>query len=287
MGNRMSSRKRRNRNIRIFVVILIVVVVGAIISYDVKSDKKMSGLESIMKDVVVSIQSLVYSPFKGLGNLLDDFSKLWDVMEENKILKSNIDKLESIETENIELKKEIEKLKEELDVDRVLSDYEYINSTVVSRNPLYWYNTLTIDKGSRNGIKEGMAVVNATGLIGKIENVSKGSSDVKLITTNDTNNKISVVISNGDKNLVGLINGYDYNSGYLEVEGISNTEEVDVGDVVYTSGLGGVFPSGILIGYVDSITTDVYDLAKIINVKPSAEFDDINYVTVLKRVDDK
>ena len=91
MGNRMSSRKRRNRNIRIFVVILIVVVVGAIISYDVKSDKKMSGFGSFMKDVVVSIQSLVYSPFKGLGNFFDDFSNLWDVIEENKILKSNID----------------------------------------------------------------------------------------------------------------------------------------------------------------------------------------------------
>ena len=287
MGNRMSSRKRRNRNIRIFVVILIVVVVGAIISYDVKSDKKMSGFESIMKDVVVSIQSLVYSPFKGLGNFFDDFSNLWDVIEENKILKSNIDKIDSIKTENIELKKELENLKEELDIDMVLSDYEYINSTVVSRNSLYWYNTLTIDKGSRNGIKEGMAVVNATGLIGRIENVTKGSSDVKLITTNDTNNKISVVINNGNDDLVGLINGYDYDSGFLEVEGISNTEKVNVGDVVYTSGLGGVFPSGVLIGYVESITTDVYDLAKIINVKPSANFDDINYVTVLKRVDDK
>ena len=247
----------------------------------------MSVFGSFMKDVVVSIQSVIYSPFKGLGNLLDDFSKLWDVMEENKILKSNIDKLESIEIENIELKKEKEKLKEELDIDMVLSDYEYINSTVVSRNSLYWYNTLTIDKGSRNGIKEGMAVVNATGLIGRIENVTKGSSDVKLITTNDTNNKISVVINNGNDDFVGLINGYDYDSGFLEVEGISNTEKVNVGDVVYTSGLGGVFPSGVLIGYVESITTDVYDLAKIINVKPSANFDDINYVTVLKRVDDK
>ena len=55
--------------------------------------------------------------------------------------------------------------------------------------------------------------------------------------------------------------------------------------MVYTSGLGGVFPSGILIGKVSEITTDVYDLAKIIKVKPSANFEDINYVTVLKRND--
>lgn len=283
----MKNRRKKIINIRIFVVVLVIVVVGAIISYNIKSDKKMSGFESIVKDVVINIQSVLYSPFKGVVNFFGDFLELNDVLEENKILKSNIERLESLEAQNIELRQEIAKLKEELDMEHVLSDYEYMNATVVSRNSLYWYNTLTIDKGSRNGIKEGMVVINSTGLIGKVTNVSRGSSDVKLITTNDTNNKISVVISNGHEDLVGLINGYDYDSGYLEVEGISNTETVSVGDIVYTSGLGGVFPSGVLIGYVESITTDVYDLAKIINVKPSAKFDNINYVTILKRVDEE
>ena len=152
---------------------------------------------------------------------------------------------------------------------------------------MYWYNNLTIDKGKNNGIEEGMIVINSTGLIGKIVNVSTFSSDVKLITTNDTNNKISVTVASGNKKLTGLINVYNYEEGFLKVEGISNTETVNIGDFVYTSGLGGVFPSGILIGRVDSIVTDVYDLAKIINVKPSASFDDINYVTILKRPDNK
>ena len=53
--------------------------------------------------------------------------------------------------------------------------------------------------------------------------------------------------------------------------------------MVYTSGLGGIFPSGILIGEVSEITTDSYDLAKIIKVSPSADFNDINFVSVLKR----
>ena len=76
---------------------------------------------------------------------------------------------------------------------------------------------------------------------------------------------------------------YNYKNNYLEVEGISNTESVSIGDYVYTSGLGGIFPSGILIGTVEEITTDEYDLAKIINVKLSANFDNINYVAILKR----
>ena len=69
----------------------------------------------------------------------------------------------------------------------------------------------------------------------------------------------------------------------MEVEGISNTKNVSIGNKVYTSGLGGIFPSGILIGEVSDITTDSYDLAKLIKVRPSVDFNDINYVSVLKR----
>lgn len=283
----MNRRRKKLKNIHIFLIVLIVVVVVALVSYALKSDKKLNWFEAVSKDFVVEVEKILSSPFKKINSFFDDFSRLNEVLEENKILKSNIEKIESLEAENIELKQEIKKMKEELNIDRVLSDYDYLNATVVSRNAMYWYNNLTIDKGSKNGIEEGMVVINSTGLIGKITNVSNFSSDVKLITTTDTNNKISVIITNGDNNLVGVINGYNYDDGYLKVEGISNTETVAVGDVVYTSGLGGVFPSGILIGYVDSITTDVYDLAKIINVKPSAKFDNINYVTVLKRDDEE
>ena len=72
----------------------------------------------------------------------------------------------------------------------------------------------------------------------------------------------------------------------MDLEGISNTKDVNIGDRVYTSGLGGIFPSGILIGTVSEITTDSYDLAKVIKVKPSADFSDINYVSILKRKSD-
>lgn len=267
------------------MVVFVVLIVVAVLAYTVKMNRSLNTFESLVKDAVVVIEKVCYKPFQGLGKMMNEFFTLKDVREENQILKSNVEKMESMEAENIELKREIDKLKEELAVEHVLTDYDYLNATVISRNSFYWYNMLTIDKGSHNGIEEGMVVVNSTGLIGKITNVSTFSSDVKLITTNDTNNKISVTITNGDNKLTGVINGYDYDSGLLSVEGISNTSTVNVGDLVYTSGLGGVFPSGILIGKVESLTTDVYDLSKIIQVKPSANFMDINYVTILKRND--
>ena len=283
----MNRKRKKLKNKHVYVIVLIIVVVIAVLSYTIKADKKLNTFESLIKDCVVQTQKLFYTPIKSFGSMIDDFFSLNDVLEENKILKSNVEKIESLEAENIALKQEINKLKEELNVERVLSDYDYLNATGISRNSFFWYNTLTIDKGSHNGIEEGMVVLNSTGLIGKIENVSTFSSDVKLITTNDTNNKISVTVTNGDTKLTGLINAYNYDDGFLKVEGISNTATVNVGDLVYTSGLGGVFPKGILIGRVENITTDVYDLSKIINVKPSANFDDINYVTILKRTDNQ
>lgn len=282
------NRKRKNmKKWYVYLSIILLVVIVAFFSYTIKPNKKLNVIESLVKDTTVAAQKVFYTPINGISNFIDNFFSLKDVLKENKILKSNIEKIESLEAENIELKQEINKLKEELKVDYVLSEYDYLNATVISRNSMYWYNNLTIDKGKNNGIEEGMVVINSTGLIGKIVNVSTFSSDVKLITTNDTNNKISVTVASGNKKLTGLINVYNYEEGFLKVEGISNTETVNIGDFVYTSGLGGVFPSGILIGRVDSIVTDVYDLAKIINVKPSASFDDINYVTILKRPDNK
>ncbi len=279
-------KKRKNlKNRRLFLILLIVIIVLALLFYTVKKDRNLNTFESFIKDIIVEVEKIIYKPISGFNNMIEEFTSLKNVKKENQILKSNVEKMESTEAENIELKQEIERLKEELNIEHVLTDYDYLNATVISRNSFYWYNMLTIDKGSHNGIKEGMVVINSTGLIGKITNVSTFSSDVKLITTNDTNNKISVTVTNGDTKLTGIINGYDYEKGLLTVEGISNTATVSNGDYVYTSGLGGVFPSGILIGKVENITTDVYDLSKIINVKPSAKFDDINFVTILKRND--
>ena len=284
----MNKRKKRIELRYIFIIVIIVLIVMiAILSYSLKTSKKLSTFESIIKDTVVGVEKVVYLPFKDFGAMFKDYYNLKNVLEENKVLKSNIEKAERLEAENVELKKELEDMKKELKVDYALSNYDYLNATVVSRNSATWFNNLTIDKGSHNGIKEGMVVINSTGVIGKTTNVSTFSSDVKLITSTDSNNKISVTLVSGDKKITGIINYYDYKGGFLEIEGISNTDTVSVGDMVYTSGLGGVFPSGVLIGKVAEITTDVYDLSKIIKVTPAADFSDINYVTVLKRVDKK
>lgn len=282
----LGRKKKMTSKKYVFIgVVILIIILLIIFSFTLKEDRKLNPVESFLRDTLSYAEKIVTYPFSYITTKTREYNKLKDVNEENDILETSLDRIDAIETENVELRRQIDALKNELNIDYALTDYEYLNATVTSRSVGYWYNTITINKGSYNGIKKDMVVINGKGLIGRVIKTSTFTSDVRLITTSETNNKISVHISNGDNNLYGLINNYDYSKNLLEVEGISNTKDVDIGDFVYTSGLGGIFPSGILIGSVSEITTDSYDLAKIIKVKPSADFSNINYVSVLKRKD--
>ena len=284
-GRKKQSISKKYILILILIIILIILLL-IIFSFTLKEDRKLSKAESLLKDGLTYSEKIITYPFNYIKENIKEYKKLKDVNKNNNILETSIDRIDSIEAENIELRRQLETLKEELNINYTLSDYEYLNATVVSRNVGYWHNKITINKGTYNGVEKDMVVISSKGLIGKVIKTSTFTSDVRLITTSDTSNKISVHISNGDNNLYGLINSYDCNKNVLELEGISNTKDVNIGDYVYTSGLGGVFPTGILIGIVEEITTDSYDLAKIIKVKPSADFNDINYVSILKRKSD-
>ena len=270
----------------ILIVILFFLLLMAIFSYTLKSDRKLNVVESLIRDTITGVSKVFYIPINYVVNLFDDFNELNNVKKENDLLRNELTKIDSINTQNIELKRQLKMLQEELDIEYSLTDYEYLNATITSRNIGFWYNTITIDKGSYNGVREDMIVINSKGLIGRVVSTTNFTSSVKLITTNDTNNKLSVLVTNSDYSLYGLLYNYNIEEGVLEVEGISNTEIVNINDLVYTSGMGGIFASAILIGTVSAIDTDAYGLSKIIKVKPAVDFSSLNYVTVLKRKDE-
>lgn len=190
---------------------------------------------------------------------------------------------EVIDGINIEMKKELDELKEVNNLSKTLTDFKSQTALVIERNRMYWFNTITINKGKKDGIEKDFAVISNNGLIGKINKVSANTSEVKLITTTDINSKISVMIKIDNDTVYGIMSGYNEEKNYLEVSSTNKLIEVKIGSLVYTSGMGGVFPSGILIGSVDSITSDKYDVSKIINIKPASNFNDFRFVSILIR----
>ena len=180
---------------------------------------------------------------------------------------------------NQELKSEIEELKKLNNLSSTLTDFNSLSAVVIERNKMYWFNSIVINKGSSSGIKKDMAVISSDGLVGKINKVSKTTSEVKLLTTNDKNEKISVMIKTSDDTIYGIMNGYQDN--YLEVTSVTKDINVDNNSLVYTSGMGGIFPSGILIGKVAMVKEDKYNVSKLILVEPSSSFNNLKFVKVL------
>ena len=198
--------------------------------------------------------------------------------KENKELKREALESNNLKDINDSLTKEIESLKKLMKLKSTYTGYKTIYAKTISRNKMYWYSTITIDKGLDDGIKKNSAVVSTNGLIGIVKDTTKGTSTVKLITNSDTNSKISGIIKKGDKSVIGLIEGYEY--PYIKVSLSSSEDNVKIGDEFYSYGLEG-FPKNIYIGEVEKIDKDTYDLGNILYVKPKQDMNDINYLMVL------
>lgn len=258
-------KKGKKNNKIIIIIISITAILGLIIS--ITLSRTYTPVESFFKDIAMSLNKIVMYPFTAFNNDKNkDQSKSY-------IIQKNV---------NESLEKEIAELKDTLELNKTLTEYSIENATILSRNKSYWFNTLTLDKGKKDGIKKNMAVVTKNGLIGKISKVSNNSSELKLITSDDVNFKVSVAIKTNNSDNYAILNGYDKKTGLLKVTGIDKTTELKKGDTVVTSGLGSLFPRGIYIGVVEKYENDKYNLSKNVYIKTSQDFNNIHYVTILK-----
>ena len=278
----MANKKFDKRYLFIFVVIAIAIVL-TILAASLNKERDLNPIEKALKDMGTVVIKVVSTPFNFVHDKIDEMVEKNDIYEKYKEIKNKEEQIDSVIAQNDNLKDEIGKLKETLNLNTILSDKVYMNATVITRNIDYWYNEITIDKGSKNGIEKGMAVVVPKGLIGQITKVSNYTSTVKLLSNENMSDKISVKIKVGDDYVYGLISAYDAKTNTYTVEGISENVKIEKDADVVTTGMGTIFPSGLIVGKVKEVTTDNFDLSKVVEVKSSVDFNDIDYVTVLKR----
>ena len=259
-------RKNKKKK-KIIIIIIIVFCSFFLLFYSLSSNRKMTVVESFFKDVASVVMKGVMLPFTSLN--ADKDSDL----TESYVIQKNL---------NVHLEEEIEQLRDALDLNQTLTGYDVVNATVINRNKSYWYQTLTIDKGKKDGLKKNMVAITKDGLIGKIQKVTNYSSEIKLITANDINNKVSVSIATTSGETTAILSGYDKDNNLVLISGVDSLVEINVGDVVTTSGLGGMFPRGIYIGEVETTTNDKYGLSKTLGVRMNQNFNNIHYVTILK-----
>lgn len=281
--------KRKNNNIKFIIigVIILFAILMGLTAHSLDDKRNLNFFEKAIKDSVTLVEKIFYAPIGFVKDKIEMGAETKNLYKKYTKLKEKVEKTELYYTQIEELQEEITELKSALDLNATLSEYTYLNATVVNRNVGYWYNTLTIDKGSKNGVFKGDAVITNNGLVGEIVKVSNFSSTVKLLTSDEISNKISIKIQSEDKKYYGLLTGYDIEKNVYKIEGITESDKIKEGDVVATTGLTNYFPSGILIGHVSKIVKDEYDLNSIVEVTPSVSFDNIRVVTILNRKAEK
>ena len=175
-----------------------------------------------------------------------------------------------------------ELLKENIELKNLLNVkneyYNMVTCNVIKRD-ITWYNTLTINKGRSDNIDTNMAVIDSNGLIGKIKEVGNNYSVVELISSNTNNSKIAVNINDEH----GILDSYDKDNNVLIIKNINKNSNINIGDKVYTNGIGGVYPAGIYVGDVLDILNDKDDLSKLLKVSTSNNINSIRYVNVIRR----
>lgn len=271
-------KKKKQKKYKRIGMIIVLVVISFVWSVMILNRKgKLTGIEMWAKDSVLFLQKALLKPL----HLVED--KMSD--SEQKKLKEKVSSYEGIEAKNKELENQIQELKKTLELNTVLSEQSYLNATVIHRNANYWNQMVTLDKGKKNGIKNDLPVVVNEGLVGMTSGVSNFNSSVKLLTMEELSKPISIKIEVGEHHIYGLLSGYNYEHKTLLVEGISENTEIPVASLVTTSGLGENIPAGIVVGYVKSVTSDNFDLARVVEVESKVNFDALSYVTILKRGD--
>jgi rod shape-determining protein MreC len=269
-------------NKRLILLLTSIILFVGLIGYSLNKRTKASVPEKFIKDTVGLVQSIVHKPVYGVKNFFLSLNDLRTAYEENKYLKAKIENYAELSVKINELQNENEELRAILKKTDDLKDVSIVQASIIARSPDQWHDVIFINKGKQHGIKENMAVITPKGLIGKIKIVSEFTSSVQLLTSPERTNRISATIS-GKKAYHGLIEGYDEGKKALLLKKIPAEYKVVKKQKVITSGLGGVFPEGLIIGEVIEAKPDDYGLTQTVLVKPLADFYDINNIMIIER----
>ncbi|HLS36588.1 MAG TPA: rod shape-determining protein MreC [Bacillota bacterium] len=273
----------------LFIFLIGFIIFAALIGLSLSERENLSKPEQFVQDTVGWVQNIIYKPVNSIVNTFNNIKDIKNVYEENKVLREKIAEYKSIVYDVQELKKDNDELRDILDKQESIFDYQPIHATVTSRSPERWVSNVTVNKGSKHGVKDNMAVITADGMIGKIQNTSQFTSTVQLLTGFDQFNQISAMISRDDeKDVFGIIENYDEETESLLFKIIEESEQnVEKGEIVVSSGMGGVFPAGLTIGTVEEVVPDRYGLTKTARVKPAADLYRINHVIIVDRLLDQ
>jgi rod shape-determining protein MreC len=272
----------RHNGILILIIAVLLAAITAVASYALKGTA--NPLSNALGVVTTPIRNGV-SSFVGWAEGVYNYSfRYQELEEENQRLRSQIAELEEKAREGEAASKENELLREALGLRAKRSDFVLESARVTARSTSNWASTLTLSKGSAQDVAAGDCVVDAAGnLVGIIDEV--GSNYSVMITVVDANLQMGGIVSRTDS--TAMLEG-DFTlmqEGRLKMTYLPENTELLTGDLVLTSGLTGIYPSGLVVGAIESLHTDPSGMSRYAVLAPAADLDRLVEVFIIKEFD--
>ncbi|QJC52941.1 rod shape-determining protein MreC [Paenibacillus albicereus] len=274
------------RNRRLFVLMVSFILFIAVIGFSISSKAGLTAPEKFLRDTTGYVQQWFYKPAGYIAGLFQAVGDLRKVYEENDRLRMTAAAYARDKVEYNAIQQENERLQEKLkftEEQKKIYDYTYLIAQVVAVSPDAYNRTMTINLGAREGIRERMAVISEKGMIGYVSKVSELTSTVMPITSlNSEESGISATVLGKQNQSFGILSGYNSETQRILMTKIAADDPIKKDDTVITSGLGNVFPRGMVIGTVESTQDSDIGLTRVASIKLSADFDHLSEVFVVQ-----
>lgn len=212
-----------------------------------------------------------------LGDVFGTFQRIRELGDENRQYREEIDRLESEMVRMRELEVENEDLRNLLSLKERAGPGTLLPVTVIARDDTPYVDAITIDRGESGGVREGMVVVTHKGLVGRVVRSNPASAKVLLIT--DLASAVAVRLQT-EARTTGVMRGQTQGKALL-IDYIPQTDTVKLDDVVITSGMGEVFPEGLVVGRVARVQRKDAEPFQVAAVEPAVDMNKLERLYVI------
>ncbi len=263
---------------RLFFLAVLVAVTLAAIRVTIPERTRLTSVESKFRDVLAPVQtSLAWVGRQGRYIVSLPVSMV-GAAARCQALEQEVERLESEKIQYNEYLIENQRLSVLLDYKKVMAgNYNFVIASVIGRDPGNWFGTLTLNRGSSEGIKENMSVLTPEGLVGRVIAVSASTCEVLMIT--DPRSGVGSLVQ--DTRTPGIVEGVAGASGIARMIHIPNNAPVEAGQAVVTSGQGSIFPKGIPVGRINSIQNEPSGLFLSAEISPFANLNSLEEVMIV------
>jgi rod shape-determining protein MreC len=263
----------RRYSLFIFITLLLLFAL-VLMSLRAKQRQGVEFFDALLMEICSPLQKASTLIIKTIQGTFQKYVFLVDLERENRMLKQKIAELQEENNRTKEMKLAMDRLKQLLQFREEYS-LSMIGAEVIGQDPSSWFKSVTIDKGERDGVKKGMAVISAAGVIGQILKTAPHYATVLLLT--DYNSAIDSIVQR--TRAKAIVEGKGENRCQLKY--LLRTEEVAVGDAVVTSGLAGNFPKGLMVGEIKNVDKKGHGVFQYAELVPSVDLTKLEEVFVV------